>query len=192
MTTLPSVCVYCASSPGANPAFMETAFTLGEALANAQIRLVYGGGDNGLMGAVARGALSRDGAVLGIIPEFLVNYEQSGGARNLEGADMVTVPDMHTRKQRMFEEADAFIALPGGIGTLEELVEIMTWSQLGRHTKPVLVLDVDGFWQPLTTMLDAMEATGFLHSAQRAKPKVFNSVEALGAYLVPKLAMPAS
>ncbi|MEM9678357.1 MAG: TIGR00730 family Rossman fold protein [Pseudomonadota bacterium] len=187
MTTQPSVCVYCASSPGANSAFMETAFALGEALANAQLRLVYGGGDNGLMGAVARGALSKGGAVLGIIPEFLVNYEQSGGARNLEGAELITVPDMHTRKQRMFEEADAFIALPGGIGTLEELVEIMTWSQLRRHTKPVLVLDVDGFWQPLTTMMDAMETSGFLHNAERAKPGVFGSVEALTAHLVPKL-----
>lgn len=158
---------------------METANLLGRALAKNNLRLVYGGGDNGLMGAVARGVLAEGGHVLGIIPEFLIAQEQSSGARNLDGATMVSVPDMHTRKHQMFEEADAFIALPGGIGTLEELVEIMTWSQLGRHSKPVMVLDIEDFWQPLQDMLDAMEAAHFLHNPAGARPAILQSVNAV-------------
>jgi len=188
MSSQKSICVYCASSPGVDPVFMETAKALGGALAEAGFRLVYGGGHNGLMGAVARGVLAKQGNVLGIIPEFLVHYEQSGGARNLDGAVMVTVPDMHTRKQKMFEEADAFIALPGGIGTLEELVEIMTWSQLSRHTKQVVVLDIERFWQPLEAMLDAMEAAQFLHNPAQARPQILQSVEQVVTHLTRSVA----
>ncbi|MEL6947293.1 MAG: TIGR00730 family Rossman fold protein [Pseudomonadota bacterium] len=172
-----SICVYCASSDGADPEYLRAAAALGEGLARAGFRLVYGGGNNGLMGAVARGALANSGAVLGIIPEFLVAKEQPGGPSDLTGATLVTVPDMHTRKQRMFEEADGFFALPGGIGTLEELVEIMTWAQLARHAKPVGLINIGGFWDPFVEMVARMETMGFLHNAKGAKPLLYDDVE---------------
>jgi len=167
-----SVCVYCGSSPGNDPAFVEVATDLGSYLAAAGMRLIYGGGDRGLMGAVAHGVLAGGGKVTGVIPEFLLSKEQPEGAESLDGADMITVPDMHTRKQMMFEEADAFIALPGGIGTLEELIEMLTWAQLGRHTKPVAVLNINGFWDPLIDLIDHMETAGFLHNPGPARPLV--------------------
>jgi uncharacterized protein (TIGR00730 family) len=158
MAEIANVCVYCGSGPGAAPAFAETAEALGRAFAAAGIGLVYGGGGVGLMGAVAAGVLSGGGRVTGVIPEFLMTKE-----RVLAGAqDTVVVPDMHTRKRIMFERADAFVALPGGIGTLEELVEQMTWAQLGRHKKPILMLSVDGFWRPLLSLLAHMRQTGFI------------------------------
>ncbi|MDD9910945.1 MAG: TIGR00730 family Rossman fold protein [Ahrensia sp.] len=168
--TIRAVCVYCGSSPGGDPAFVEQATRLGELLADRDLALVYGGGDRGLMGAVARGVLSRGGAVTGIIPEFLKAKEQSSGETDLDGATMIIVPDMHTRKGAMFERADAFVALPGGIGTLEELIEMLTWAQLRRHTKPVFLLNTNGFWDPLNDLLKRMEAEGFLHNASAAKP----------------------
>ena len=174
-----SVCVYCGSSPGTNGAYVESAALLGKTLAQAGIRLVYGGGDSGLMGAAARGALSVGGKVTGIIPEFLVQLEQSKGTVGLDGAEMVVVPDMHTRKQKMFEQADAFVALPGGIGTLEELVEIMTWAQLGRHMKPMGVLNTDDFWSPLLSLLDHMKSSGFLHNPERTALHISPDPEAL-------------
>ena len=177
------VCVYCGSSPGGDPRFVAQAHALGAALAGAGMGLVYGGGDKGLMGAVARGTLSGGGAVLGIIPEFLLAKEQPDGADDLAGAQMRVVPDMHTRKHAMFEAADAFVALPGGIGTLEELVEMLTWAQLRRHAKPVAVLDVGGFWQPLAALLDRMEHAGFLHNAEAARPTIYDEVDALVAGL---------
>ncbi len=174
-----SICVYCASSPGTDSDYVDTAYEFGTLLADAGIRLVYGGGDRGLMGAVARGTLAKGGAVLGIIPEFLLDKEQSLGTSDLEGVDMRVVPDMHTRKHAMFEEADAFVALPGGIGTLEELMEILTWSQLQRHTKPVAVLDINGFWTPFADMLDRMEMAGFLHNPSQARPNIIADVRQL-------------
>ncbi len=167
-----SVCIYCGSSPGNDGAYVDAAIRLGENLAGNGIRLVYGGGDNGLMGAAARGALSRNGAVKGIIPQFLKAYEQRSGAVSLEGAEITVVPDMHTRKQQMFEESDAFVALPGGIGTLEELVEIMTWSQLGRHTKPIALLNTNGFWNPLGVLIEHMTEAGFLHNPNGARLRI--------------------
>jgi len=167
-----SVCVYCGSSPGSDPAFVDAATELGAHLAAASVRLVFGGGDRGLMGAVAQGVLAGDGKVTGVIPEFLLSKEQPEGGKSLNGADMVTVPDMHTRKQMMFEEADAFIALPGGIGTLEELIEMLTWAQLARHTKPVAVLNIQGFWDPLIELIDHMESAGFLHNPGPARPLI--------------------
>lgn len=152
------VCVYCGSSAGADPLFAETAAELGRRLAEDDISLVYGGGDVGLMGIVARAVLDAGGHVTGIIPDFLRNRENMIA----EAQELVVVPDMHTRKQLMFDRADAFVALPGGIGTLEELVEQMTWSQLGRHRKPILLLDVRGFWRPLITLLDHMRGQGFI------------------------------
>lgn len=167
-----NVCVYCGSSPGDDPSFVEAANELGTLLAAADIRLVYGGGDLGLMGAVAHGVLAGGGKVIGVIPEFLLSKEQPEGAERLKSAEMVTVPDMHTRKQMMFEQADAFIALPGGIGTLEELIEMLTWAQLARHTKPIAVLNTKGFWDPLIELIDHMESAGFLHNPGPARPLV--------------------
>lgn len=152
------VCVYCGSSAGSDPAFAQAASDLGRRLAEANIALVYGGGDVGLMGTVARAVLEGGGHVTGIIPDFLRKRENMIE----EAQELVVVPDMHTRKQMMFERSDAFVALPGGIGTLEELVEQMTWSQLGRHRKPILLLDTNGFWRPLIKMIDHMRDQGFI------------------------------
>lgn len=176
---LRSICVYCASSAGKDPAFGTAALNLGAQIAQAGLTLVYGGGDKGLMGDVARGALNNGGKVVGIIPEFLVALEQPDGADDLDGVDLTVVPDMHTRKQMMFEKADAFIALPGGIGTLEELVEILTWAQLKRHSKPVALLNVNAFWSPFETMIDQMAAAGFLHNPAGAMPEIFTCPETL-------------
>lgn len=158
MSTLRSICVYCGSGFGTDPVFAETATALGKAMAQSGIHLVYGGGDVGLMGTIARAVLDHGGFVTGIIPEFLK-------AREIMIADAQethVVPDMHTRKRMMFELADAFVALPGGVGTLEELVEQMTWAQLGRHRKPILLANVAGFWQPLLALLAHMHDTGFV------------------------------
>jgi hypothetical protein len=168
-----SVCVYCGSSPGKDPAFMASAITLGAALAQAGVGLVYGGGDTGLMGAVARATLDNGGHVTGIIPEFLKKKERMLAAAQ----ELVVVPDMHVRKRMMFERADAFVAMPGGVGTLEELVEQLTWAQLGQHRKPILILDVAGFWTPLRALLDHMHDAGFIHAANRIRYLVADRVE---------------
>ena len=173
MNKIKTVCVYCGSSPGTNPRFLEAASAFGKILAENGIRLVYGGGSNGLMGAVANGVLDHGGSVTGIIPEFLVNKEHM-----LAGAqEIVVTRDMHERKRVMFERADAFVALPGGIGTLEELVEQLTWAQLGRHRKPILLANIAGFWEPLCELLDHMKALGFLHSANRLNYLIADKVE---------------
>ena len=153
-----TVCVYCGSGPGTNPRFVEAAIALGKALAENGIRLVYGGGSIGLMGAVATSVLDHGGTVTGIIPDFLTTRENA--LRRVQ--EMIVTPDMHERKRLMFERSDAFVALPGGIGTLEELVEQLTWQQLGRHSKPVLLANIDGFWEPLLALLAHMRATEFI------------------------------
>ncbi|WP_407518730.1 TIGR00730 family Rossman fold protein [Methylobacterium oryzisoli] len=153
-----TVCVYCGSGFGTDPAFREAARGLGRALAEAGIGLVYGGGNVGLMGTVAGAVLDHGGHVTGIIPDFLKSRERMLDAVQ----ETIVVPDMHTRKRLMFERSDAFVAMPGGIGTLEELVEQMTWAQLGRHTKPILLLSVAEFWTPLLTLLDHMRRNGFI------------------------------
>jgi uncharacterized protein (TIGR00730 family) len=155
-----SVCVYCGSSPGRDPAFAQAAQTLGRLLAENGLRLVFGGGNVGLMGIVAQAVLDHGGRVTGIIPDFLLQRE----GRILPEQETVVVPDMHTRKRLMFEEADAFVALPGGVGTLEELVEQLTWVQLGRHGKPVLMLNTAQFWKPLLVLLAHMRETAFIRS----------------------------
>lgn len=141
------------------------------------MRLVYGGGDKGLMGAIAQSVLSNGGEVLGIIPQFLLELEQGQKAQNLKGATLRVVPDMHTRKRIMFEESDAFIAMPGGIGTLEELVEVLTWAQLGRHSKPIGLLNINEFWSPYVELVRHMADAEFLHNPQQAVPLVFASAE---------------
>ena len=161
MNQINTVCVYCGSGPGTNPRFVEAAIALGKTFAENDVRLVYGGGSLGLMGAVAKSTLDHGGSVTGIIPEFLKAREN---ALTLV-QQMIVTPDMHERKRLMFERSDAFVALPGGIGTLEELVEQMTWQQLGRHSKPVLLANIDGFWEPLQALLTHMRATEFIRPA---------------------------
>jgi uncharacterized protein (TIGR00730 family) len=158
MAPVRTVCVYCGSGFGGDPAFTAAAVTLGKALAEAGIGLVYGGGNVGLMGTVARAVLENGGHVTGIIPDFLKSRERMLD----EIQETIVVEDMHTRKRLMFERSDAFVALPGGIGTLEELVEQLTWAQLGQHNKPILLLSVADFWTPLLTLLDHMRSQGFI------------------------------
>ena len=158
MSKIKTVCVYCGSGPGTNPLFIETAVELGKALAENGIRLVYGGGSVGLMGAVAKSTLDHGGSVTGIIPDFLRAKENALA----HVQEMIVTPDMHERKRLMFEHSDAFVALPGGIGTLEELVEQLTWQQLGRHAKPILIANIAGFWEPLLALLTHMRATQFI------------------------------
>ncbi|TAN12774.1 MAG: TIGR00730 family Rossman fold protein [Rhizobiaceae bacterium] len=169
MSTIRSICVYCGSSPGKDAAYLDAARTLGRAMGKAGMRLVYGGGAKGIMGAVAQATAEAGGSVMGIIPRFLMNKEASEAAlARLD--DVVVTEDMHARKHRMFEESDAFVALPGGIGTLEEIVEIMTWAQLGRHRKPMVFGNVDGFWNPMMALMEHMKREGFLHSAHLIQP----------------------
>ena len=170
-----AVCVYCGSSPGRSDRYQAAAFDLGRAIGAAGLRLVYGGGTNGLMGAVARGCMEAGGPVTGIIPRFLMRIEASEAELGTLD-ELIATEDMHERKHAMFERADAFVALPGGIGTLEELVEIMTWAQLGRHAKPIAIADIDGFWAPFATLLDHMRAEGFIHTGNRVRPIVVRDV----------------
>jgi uncharacterized protein (TIGR00730 family) len=153
-----NICVYCGSNIGRNPAYAAAARKLGETMAEERIGLVYGGGGLGLMGELARTVLASGGRVTGIIPAFLSKKE-----RMLRDADeLIVVEDMHQRKRLMFDKSDAFVALPGGIGTLEELVEQLTWAQLGRHTKPIVLVDIDGFWKPLLALLKHMGEEVFI------------------------------
>ncbi|WP_438646668.1 TIGR00730 family Rossman fold protein [Salinarimonas soli] len=184
MSVLRSVCVYCGSGTGTDPAFAAAAEALGRSMGEAGLNLVYGGGDVGLMGTVARGVLAGGGHVTGIIPDFLKRRERMLD----EAQETIVVPDMHTRKQMMFERADAFVALPGGIGTLEELVEQMTWSQLGRHRKPILLLSVNGFWRPLLTLLAHMREQGFIREGLELNYLVAERVEEV----IPMLTQAAS
>ncbi|HEY8564649.1 MAG TPA: TIGR00730 family Rossman fold protein [Beijerinckiaceae bacterium] len=173
MANLRTICVYCGSGHGGDPAFAQAATGLGRAMAEAGIGLVYGGGNVGLMGLTARAVLDHGGHVTGIIPDFLKSRE-----RMLDDVqETIVVPDMHTRKRLMFERADAFVALPGGIGTLEELVEQMTWAQLGRHTKPILMLSVSGFWKPLLVLLAHMRESGFIRPGLELNYLVAERVE---------------
>jgi uncharacterized protein (TIGR00730 family) len=153
-----SICVYCGSGHGLNPNYRAAAATLGRTLAENSIGLVYGGGSLGLMGEVAKATLDHGGKVTGIIPDFLMSKEKA-----LEHVtELIVTSDMHERKRLMFERSDAFVALPGGIGTLEELVEQLTWAQLGRHTKPIVVANIDGFWTPFLELLRHMKSDTFI------------------------------
>ena len=158
MTELKTVCVYCGSNTGHAAGYREAAVELGRAIADAGVRLVYGGGSIGLMGLVARTVLDRGGGVTGIIPKFLRDRE----IMLKEADELIITEDMHERKQTMFERADAFVALPGGIGTLEEVVEIATWAQLDQHAKPIMMVNVGGFWDPLVAQFHRMSDDGFL------------------------------
>ena len=158
------VCVFCGSSPGASPTYLATARALGQELARRALGLVYGGASVGLMGAVADGALAGGGEAVGVIPSALEQKELAhGGLTRLE-----VVSSMHERKARMAELADGFLALPGGMGTLEELSEILTWAQLGLHSKPCAVLDVAGYWRPLVAFFDHAVTERFIRPEHRA------------------------
>jgi hypothetical protein len=161
---LRSVAVYCGSNYGHLPEYTAAAAHLGALLAEQEIGLVYGGGKVGLMGVVADAALSGGGTVTGVIPQHL--WEKEVGHDHL--SELLVVGSMHERKLAMADRADAFIAMPGGVGTFEELFEAITWTQLGIHDKPVGLLDVAGFYTPLLAFLDQTVATGFLHPAHRA------------------------
>ena len=170
---LRAVCVYCGSGRGLNPQYSQAATSLGRDLAERGIGLVYGGGGLGLMGDVARAAIAHGGHVTGIIPKFLIAKEAA-----LEAVDeLIETEDMHVRKRLMFERSDAFIALPGGIGTLEELVEQLTWSQLGRHTKPIVLANIDGFWTPFLELLRHMKADTFIRSGLDVRFSVVDRAE---------------
>ena len=162
MSLIERICVYCGSNPGHDPRFVAAARQFGEILAANRIGLVYGCGSTGLMGTVARAVHDHGGVITGVIPEFLKAQE-----RMFTDADEIIVTkDMHERKGLMFDRADAFVALPGGVGTLEEVVEQLTWAQLGRHKKPILFANIAGFWDPLIAMLDHLRQLGFLASKE--------------------------
>jgi uncharacterized protein (TIGR00730 family) len=158
MSKINALCVYCGSSPGTDPAFTAAAHALGKVLAENKVRLIYGGGSVGLMGALAHSVLDHGGEVTGVIPEFLTKRERP---RRLP-QELIVTPDMHGRKRVMFERADGFVALPGGIGTLEEVVEQLTWAQLGRHNKPILFANINGYWDPLLALIEHMRKVKFL------------------------------
>ncbi|WP_027795492.1 LOG family protein [Paraburkholderia acidipaludis] len=153
-----AVCVYCGSSHGASPVYTEAARAFGRALVAADLGLVYGGGKVGLMGVIADTVMAEGGRAIGVIPELLVNKEV--GHEGL--SELHVVPDMHHRKKMMADLADAFVAMPGGAGTLEELFEVYTWAQLGYHHKPVAVLNIDGFYDPLIALLQHTVREGFM------------------------------
>ena len=174
-----AVCVYCGSRTGTRPLYAKRAAMLGTRLAQQNLALVYGGGNVGLMGIAADAALAAGGEVIGVIPEQLVGWEVAHrGVTRLE-----IVANMHERKARMFDLSDAFVALPGGFGTLDEMFEMLTWRQLGLGDKPCAFLDVDGFYAPLVAMMDRMVDEGFLHPEQRRDLWHGDDIEAMLAWM---------
>jgi uncharacterized protein (TIGR00730 family) len=169
------ICVYCGSGPGTDPAFVAAATGFGKILAENGIGLVYGGGTTGMMGTVSKAVRDHGGEVTGIIPEFLLNKERAGH----RGDGLIVTRDMHERKRKMFEMSDAFVAMPGGVGTLEEIVEQMTWAQLGRHKKPILLANIEGFWEPLCALLDHMRMTEFIRGEFNFDLLVADKVDAI-------------
>ena len=170
---LQNICVYCGSGAGRNPAYAEGARSFGRILATSNIGLVYGGGSLGLMGEIARSVLEHGGHVTGIIPGFLSEREHM----LIEAQELIVVDDMHQRKQLMFAKSDAFVALPGGLGTLEEFVEQLTWSQLGRHVKPIVLANIDGFWEPLLALFERMGQQHFIRPGLELNMLLVNRIE---------------
>ena len=181
------IAVYCGSSPGKNPAYMEAAISLGRVLADRNITLVYGGGSVGLMGILARAVLEKGGNVIGVIPKAIAEMEVA--FTDLQ--DLRIVDDMHSRKALMADLADAFIALPGGLGTVEELMEILTWSQLGFHQKPAGILNIAGFFDPMLAFLERLSEEEFIAQEHKSMLMVDNSPEGLlqrfGEYTPPRV-----
>ncbi len=176
---LRSLCVYCGSSPGFDPIHAEAARSLGALMAARGVRLVYGAGAVGLMGIIADAVLAGGGEVVGVIPTGLFSREVGHKALT----ELIEVGSMHERKQLMFELSDAFVALPGGYGTLEELAEMTTWAQLGIHRKPIAMVDIGGFWSPLVQFIDRAISEGFVKEKQRGLITVVDRVEDLFAAL---------
>ena len=179
MKSIRSLCVFCGSRTGADPLFVNAAEQLGRTLGERGVRLVYGGGSIGLMGVVMQAVLDHGGEVTGVIPDFLMRREVG----NPTLTELVLVDSMHERKQRMFELADGFAVLPGGIGTLDETIEIITWKQLRLHAKPVAVLNVGGYWSTFETLIDRVIELGFADTAIRGLYAVADDVESLLATL---------
>jgi uncharacterized protein (TIGR00730 family) len=173
-----SLCVYCGSRPGARPAYVAAARRLGALMAARGIQLVYGGGRVGLMGILADSVLEAGGEAIGILPDFLRAVERPHGGLHA----LKIVGSMHERKQMMFEMSDAFAALPGGLGTLDETFEIMTWRQLAQHEKPIVLVNIESYWDPLLALIDQVETEGFAHGP-RDLFSVVEDVEALMALL---------
>lgn len=171
------ICVFAGSSPGSSSGYTSAAATLGSELARRGIVMIFGGGATGLMGAAADAALARDGEVIGVVPEFLMNKEREIIHARL--TELHVVGSMHERKALMFELSAGFIALPGGLGTLEEILEILTWRQLGLHEKPCAVLNVNGYFEPLLNLLDYAVAEQFLQSEHRNRLIVETTPEAI-------------
>ena len=187
MVALRAVCVFCGSSAPADPRYRDAARALGALLARRGVDLVYGAGGVGLMGELADAALGHGGRVIGVIPAGL--FAREVGHTGL--TELHEVASMHERKQLMYDLSDAFVALPGGLGTLEELAEVATWSQLGLHSKPVVLLDVDGFWEPLVSQLDRMAGVGLLKPASRDLiHRTGSAEEALGVLTAARPAHP--
>lgn len=176
MNKIRSICVYCGSSAGLNPIYKQSGKLLGRSIAEHGLELVYGGGTKGIMGAVADGVLSAGGKVTGIIPKFLLTREATEHALG-QLSELIVTDDMHQRKHLMFQRADAFVTLPGGIGTVEEIVEMMTWAQLGHHKKPMVLANINGFWGPMIALLDHMRAEGFIHTSHLVKPLIVDRAE---------------
>jgi uncharacterized protein (TIGR00730 family) len=180
MATIHKVCVYCGSAPGTDPDFVAAARDFGKILAENNVGLVYGGGAIGLMGALAASVLDHGGQVTGIIPQFLTGREHLLA----RAQEVLVTHDMHERKRLMFERSDAFVALPGGIGTLEELVEQITWAQLGRHRKPIAIANIKRFWDPLLALLAHMQSLAFTPAEPVAALLVVERVEDIFPNLV--------
>ena len=188
-----SICVFCGSNAGYNPLYRETAEALGRLLAERGIELIYGAGNIGLMGAVADACLAAGGQVTGVIPQALMGREVAGRPVEHRMLTRLEVVDsMHTRKARMAELAEGFIALPGGFGTFEEFCEILTWGQLGFHTKPMGLLNINGFYDPLLAMFDRAVADGFLRPQNRAMALADSEIESLLAQMLAYEAEPVS
>jgi uncharacterized protein (TIGR00730 family) len=179
MSTLRSVCVFCGSRSGANPAYAKAAQDVGTLIADQDWRLVYGAGDIGLMGEVARAALADDALTMGVIPTHLMAREQ--GKRDL--TTLVITENMHERKKVMFMNSDAIVVLPGGAGSLDEFFEVLTWAQIGLHIKPIFLLNTEGYWQPLILLLDHIIAQGFADPSMRNLFIVVSDVYELSAGL---------
>jgi hypothetical protein len=187
MSTNRNLCVYCGSGLGVNPAYAEAARALGTALADNDIGLVYGGGSLGLMGELARATLRAGGRVIGIIPEFLVQRERMLTEVN----ELVVTTNMHQRKMTMFERADGFVALPGGMGTLEELVEISTWAQLDQHAKPIVIANIANYWGPLINLFQHMRAEQFIRAGLEVRFEVVDKASEIVPAFKRRLAVAA-
>jgi uncharacterized protein (TIGR00730 family) len=174
-----NVAVFCGSQNGTETHFKTTAFGVGETLAQLNKTLIYGGGGRGLMGAVADGALSKNGNVIGIMPNFLINDEH----KHLGVKEFIKVPSMHERKQLIYQKCDAAIILPGGFGTMDELFEMLTWNQLGLHKKTIIIFNEKGFYNYLLFHIKNMEATGFIYKNNASNVEVVESLEALKVLL---------